>query len=370
MPELYAGGVIEATANQDKLFCDAFAVLNQGIAAKAFPGASVAISHTEKLVALKALGRFTYELNAPAVTDDTIFDLASATKVVATTTAAMILHERGRLDLEAPLIETLPEFASQDARRRQVTFRMLLAHSSGLPAYEKLFQRARTKQDLLREAFKVPLKYAPATHSEYSDIGFILLGVALERIAGETLDSFCRREVFGRLGMAHTTFNPPASWREKIAPTADDKTFRRRVIQGEVQDENASVMGGVAAHAGLFSAAKDVAAFALCMLGGGHPIVRRGTVALFTSREEAPEGTSRALGWDTPSTPSQAGKYFSPSSFGHLGYTGTSLWIDAERQLTVTLLTNRTWPDCSNQAIKEIRPRFHDAVVEALEEAG
>ena len=133
-----------------------------------------------------------------------------------------------------------------------------------------------------------------------------------------------------------------------------------------MQDENASIMGGVAGHAGLFSTASDIAVFANAMLTGGTPVVRRETLALFTRREDSPAGTSRALGWDTPSSPSQSGKYFSASSFGHLGYTGTSLWIDLERKISVTLLTNRTWPDCSNQAIKEIRPAFHDAVMEAL----
>jgi serine-type D-Ala-D-Ala carboxypeptidase len=301
------------------------------------------------------------------VTTETIFDIASVTKVVATTSMAMILYERGLLDLEAPVVGVLPEFASEDARRSEVTLRMLLAHSSGLPAYEKLFLRASTREALLQEAFKVSLKYSPGTHAEYSDIGFVLLGVALERIAGETLDRFCQREVFGPLGMAHTTFNPPVEWRPRIPPTADDKTFRRRIIQGEVQDENASVLGGIAAHAGLFSTASEVALFAQCMLSGGDEILRPETIALFTRREVSPPGTSRALGWDTPSAPSQSGKYFSPESYGHLGYTGTSLWVDPAHQLSITLLTNRTWPDCSNPAIKQVRPRFHDAVVEALE---
>ena len=145
--------------------------------------------------------------------------------------------------------------------------------------------------------------------------------------------------------------------------------FRKRIIQGEVQDENASVLGGVAGHAGLFATAEDLATFAHVLLQGGPPLVRPETLALFTRRETAPAGTSRALGWDTPSSPSQSGKYFSARSFGHLGYTGTSLWIDPERQLSITLLTNRTWPDCSNKAIKDVRPAFHDAVVEALEKA-
>ena len=353
--------------DQDHVFNSAFRVLEDAIANKAFPGASVAVTRSEKLIALKACGRFTYEPDSAPVDVESIFDLASVSKVVATTTMAMILYERGLLDLDAQLAGILPEFAGEDKRRSDVAVRMVLAHSSGLPAYEKLFLRAKRREELLQQAFAVPLKHDPGTYAEYSDIGFILLGLALERIAEETLDRFCQREVFGPLGMLRTAFNPPATWRSQIPPTADDQTFRKRIIQGEVQDENASVLGGVAGHAGAFSTARDIAIFAQALLEGGAPILRPQTAALFTRRESSPPGTSRALGWDTPSGPSQSGKHFSPSSFGHLGYTGTSLWIDPERRLSVTLLTNRTWPDCSNQAIKEVRPRFHDAVIEALE---
>lgn len=303
----------------------------------------------------------------------TLFDLASVSKVVATTTMAMILYERGLLDLDAPVGGMVPEFADArdgvggfDSRRSAVTLRMLLAHSSGLPAYEKLFLKA-TREQLLQLAFGTPLTADPGTRAEYSDIGFMILAEALERIAGETLDRFCQREVFGPLGMAHTTYNPPAESRLHIPPTQDDHAFRKRVIQGEVQDENASVLGGVAAHAGVFSTAEDLARFAHAMLGGEPAIARPETIALFTRRENAPAGTSRALGWDTPSgEPSQSGKYFSARAYGHLGYTGTSLWIDPAQQLSVVLLTNRTWPDCTNLAIKQVRPKFHDAVVEGL----
>ena len=341
-------------------------ILADAVQQKAFPGAAAAVTYAGKLVALKALGKFTFDETSSPVEADSIFDLASLTKVVATTTMAMILYERGLLDLEMPVIGILPEFQSEDSRRKDISFRQLLAHSSGLPAYERLFLRSKSRDELLHEAFSVPLKHNPGSRAEYSDVGFILLGVALERISGEPLDRFCQREIFGPLGMSHTGYNPPALSKPKILPTADDLTFRKRIIQGEVQDENASVMGGVAPHAGLFATASDLTTFANAMLNGGAPVVRSETLGLFTRREEAPAGTSRALGWDTPSSPSQSGKYFSPSSFGHLGYTGTSLWIDPERQISVTLLTNRTWPDCANQAIKEVRPAFHDAVMEAL----
>ncbi len=357
-------------AAQDDRFRSAFGILENAIAARAFPGCSLAVTLRGELVAHKAIGRFTYNPASPEVTTASLFDLASLTKVVATTAMAMILYERGLLDLEAPVTAIVPEFANSDARRREITVRMLLAHSSGLPAYEKLFLRAHTREGLLQAAFTTPLAAAPGARAEYSDIGFIILGVALERLAAEnndSLDAFCQREIFGPLGMTHTTFKPAPAWKDSIPPTADDRTFRHRIIQGEVQDENSSVLGGVAGHAGLFSTAEDLAIFAHAMLNGGYPILRSSTVELFSRRESAPDGTSRALGWDTPSAPSQSGKYFSPRSFGHLGYTGTSLWIDAERQLSITLLTNRTWPDCQNQTIKQVRPAFHDAVIEALE---
>ena len=318
------------------------------------------------LVALKGLGQFTYDASSPAVQADTIFDLASVSKVVATTPMAMLLYERGQLDLEAPVVSLLPEFAGDDPRRDQVTVRMLLANSSGLPAYERLFERAHSREELIRAALSTPLSADPGTRAEYSDIGFIILGELLARLADEPLDHFCQREIFGPLGMARTCYCPPASWRTQIPPTVDDPTFRHRVIQGEVHDENASVMGGVAGHAGVFAPAADVALFAHAMLNGGRPILRPETLALFTRRQLQPPSTSRALGWDTPSQPSQSGRHLSQTAFGHLGYTGTSLWIDPELQLAITLLTNRTWPDHSNQAIKQVRPKFHDLVVEAL----
>jgi CubicO group peptidase (beta-lactamase class C family) len=351
---------------QDKRFHDAFGTLEKAIAARAFPSCSLAVTFCGELVAHQALGRFTYDPASPEVSAASIFDLASLTKVIATTAMAMILYERGLLDLEAPVTAIVPEFAGDDDHRREITLRMLLAHSSGLPAYEKLFLRAQTREGLLQAAFTTPLADSPGARAEYSDIGFIILGFVLERLADESLDAFCQREIFGPLGMTHTTFNPTRALKDSIPPTADDRTFRHRIIQGEVQDENASILGGVAPHAGLFSTAEDLAIFAHALLNGGHPILRSSTVELFSRRESAPEGTSRALGWDTPSAPSQSGKCFSPRSFGHLGYTGTSLWIDPERQLSIALLTNRTWPDCQNQVIKLVRPAFHDAVMEAL----
>ena len=365
-PKIPAFFPAPAYEEQDSVFAPAFELLRQAITEHVFPAASVAITHNGQLVGLKAFGHFTYEADSAETTIATIFDLASLTKVVATTSMAMILYERGLLDLDLPVVSAVAEFAGEDPRRDAVTMRMLLAHSSGLPAYKKLFLRAKTRDELLSAAFATPLTADPGANAEYSDIGFIILGAALERIAEESLDRFCQHEVFGPLGMTHTAFNPPSAWRTSVPPTANDQSSRHRILQGEVQDENASVMGGVAPQAGVFASAADLAIFAHAMLSGGRPMLRLETLAVFTRRESSPPGTSRALGWDTPSSPSQAGKYFSVNSFGHLGFTGTSLWIDSERQLSVTLLTNRTWPDCSNQAIKHLRPKFHDAVVKSL----
>lgn len=384
--------------DQDRRFSTPFEIIREAIAQRVFPAAAVGVTHRSRLVVLKSFGTLVYQedlageppaprlfgpgVGVPEVTAATLFDLASVTKPMATTTMAMILYERGQLNLDAPVEGTVPEFtgAPSDSRRRTVTFHHLLTHSSGLPAYEKLFLKAPTRDELLRAAFAVPLTADPGCRAEYSDIGFIILGVALERLAEESLDAFCQREIFGPLGMSNTTFNPPPALRPGIPPTADERTrsgasaggstprstFRERIIQGEVQDENASALGGVAGHAGLFSTSEDVARFAQTLLLGGSPILGPETISLFTRRQPSPTGTSRTLGWDTPSAPSQSGKYFGPRSYGHLGYTGTSLWIDPDRQLAITVLTNRTWPDCSSRAIQQLRPRFHDAIIEAL----
>jgi CubicO group peptidase (beta-lactamase class C family) len=342
-------------------------ILNTAVTERAFPGAAVSVIHRGELVFAEGIGHFTYDPLSSPVTVQTVFDLASLTKVLATTAAAMLLYERGQFRLEQPVANVVPEFAQgSDDRKKEVTFEMLLAHSSGLPAHVKFYEQVKTREDLLRAAYRVPLEAEPMSRAAYSDIGFIILGVALERIADQTLDVFCAREIFEPLGMNQTFFCPAQALRGSIPPTLDAVDFRNRVIQGEVNDENASVMGGVAGHAGLFGSVVDVAKFAECILRGSGPILNRATIELFTKRQQHPAGTSRTLGWDTPSTPSQSGRYFSPQSFGHLGYTGTSLWIDPERQLSVTLLTNRTWPDGKSQQIKQIRPAVHDAIVEAL----
>ena len=348
-------------------------VLEQAVAARAFPGAGYGVLRGGRMVALDAVGRFTYDPDAPAVQPDTVFDLASVSKVVATTTAAMILYERGLLDLDARLGDILPGFVigmEHGSGKERVTLRMLLAHSSGLPGYVTFFRDHTRPEGLMRAALHLPLEAKPDARTEYSDPGYILLGKVIEVLSGECLHTFCAREIFAPLGMENTRFRPPTAMRRAIPPTEEDTTFRRRVIQGEVQDENAFVLGGVAGHAGVFSNVRDLLTFAQCILdqgrtASGAQLFGPETLAVFAARHSTPEGKERALGWDVPTPPSSSGRYFGPRSIGHLGYAGTSIWIDPDQEVAVVLLTNRTWPDRSSDAIRQVRPAFHDAVVEA-----
>jgi serine-type D-Ala-D-Ala carboxypeptidase len=317
---------------------------------------------------LDGVGRFTYDPSAEAVTPSTVYDLASVTKVIATTSMAMLLHQRGQLALDQPLVRIFPAFAQGEAigsARDQVTLRMLLSHTSGLPGYARLFEGVHGREELLEACLRLPLESPPGSRAEYSDPGFILLGEALAAIAGEGLGSFCAREVFTPMTMSSTCFRPPADWRSAIPPTEEDTTFRHRIIQGEVQDENCFVLGGIAGHAGLFSNAFDLLLYAECLLGK-KLLFSTETIQQFTTRAALPQAGSHALGWDTPSQPSSSGRFFSRHSAGHLGYAGTSLWIDLDREVTIVLLTNRTWPHRQSQAIRAVRPAFHDAVMETL----
>jgi CubicO group peptidase (beta-lactamase class C family) len=358
-------------------FASAYRVLEEANAARAFPGCAFGVLAGGAVVLKDALGRFTYEPESPTVTEETRFDVASLTKVVGTTAAAVLLVKRGQIDLETPLGEILPEFVAGRAPgdlARFVTLRHLLAHNSGLPGYVELFRNAATPEALMRACLTLPLEAEPGTRAEYSDPGFILLGKALEARMHEPLDAWLTREVFDPLNMAATGFCPVPSQRSSIPPTEQDTWFRYRLIQGEVQDENASVLGGVAGHAGLFSTIGDLLRFAGAVLSANADNAPNEACSLFDAsvlnrftERQGPEGSSRALGWDTPSpNASSAGNHFSSHTVGHLGFSGCSLWIDLDAAIAVVLLTNRTWPDRKNQLIREVRPAFHDAVREAL----
>lgn len=364
MTQIQPAKLQHAFGRQDEQFARAFALIESGIREHVAPGAVVAVTHRKKLAAWKPFGRFTYDEGSSPVQPDTIFDLASVTKAVAMTTMAMLLYERGKLDLKARVSNFFRQF--HDAGKQDVTVAMLLSHCSGLPPYERLYLRCKTRDELVGAAAASPLAYPPGESSAYSDLGFILLGDILSRLAAEDLASFVTREIFGPLRMTSAQFCPKPQLHSAIPPTQEDREFRHRVIQGEVDDENASVMGGVAGHAGLFANAYALSIFAECLLRGGAPILQAETVRLFTTRRSWPSGNSFALGWDTPSHPSQSGHLLSADAFGHLGYTGTSLWIDPVHQVSIVLLTNRTWPHRQSQAIKQLRPAVHDAIVEAL----
>lgn len=340
---------------------------------RAFPGAAYGILHNGE-VTLASAGRFTYDPASPQVAPSTVFDLASVSKVMATTAIAMLLYDRGTLSLDARLGDILPGFVigmAPGSGKDRVTLRSLLAHSSGLPAYVRLFEQHHSPEAMLRAALRLPLDAPPGTRAEYSDIGFILLGKALEVLSGDILSRLFQREIAAPLGLETACFCPPAGWRAQIPPTEDDTSFRYRIIQGEVQDENCFALGCVAGHAGLFANCADVLRFAACILAqgrtaSGKQLFQPGTVSLFATHQATPPDTSRALGWDTPTPPSSSGKFFGAGSIGHLGYAGTSLWIDPARSLAVVLLTNRTWPDRKNDAIRTVRPAFHDAIAQDL----
>ena len=339
----------------------------------AYPGAVVAVGRHGRLALLAAAGH--YGVDDPRPVDPaTIYDLASLTKVIGLTTACLLLVDEGKLDLEAPVRAYLPEF--QGPGKDRVTIRHLLTHSSGLPAWRPLFKDAATRVAALALVDTTPLSLTPGDSFIYSDLGAITLAQVVERIAGEPLDTFLARRVFEPLDMTSTRYLPPQGWRLRIAPTERDTVFRRRMMHGEVHDENAGRLGGVSGHAGLFSNAPDLALFATWLLAARSGLARPGltphseTVVRFTTRQNLPPGSSRALGWDTPSQPSSAGTRLSEHAFGHTGFTGTSIWIDPEQDLFVILLTNRVHPTRANTRIMRVRPRVADLVVEALVDRG
>jgi CubicO group peptidase (beta-lactamase class C family) len=350
-------------------FGEAYSVLRQAIADHAFPGCAFGLLVNGSVLLHDSLGNFTYEPDAPRVNPDTLYDVASLTKAVATTSAAMLLYQRGLLDLDTRVGDLLPGFVigrDPAEHARDVTVRHLLAHTSGLPGYKPLFHTAATPYAVLRGCLEMPLEALPGARAEYSDHGFILLGKALESITREYLAAWVMREVFTPLGMTASRYCPHPAIRAEIPPTEEDELFRQRRIQGEVQDEHAFLLKGAGGHAGLFSNVPDLLRFSQAILEPRpESLFQPETVELFATRQP-PEGNSSALGWDTPSGASSAGQYFTPGSIGHLGYSGCSLWIDRRDNLAVVLLTNRTWPHRESQLIRSVRPAFHNALRKAL----
>ena len=340
------------------------AVLLRGLADSAYPGAYAVVGSHKEIYASMGVGHVDWA-TSPVPDENTMWDMASLSKVIGTTTAAMQLWEQGRLNLEAPVQKYIPEFTGKN--KELVTVRNLLTHSSGLPAWRPLYKEARTPEEAVQLVFTTPLDTLPNVRMVYSDLGIITLGKIIERISGESLDGYLALHVFGPLGMKSTMYRPPAWMRQRIAPTERDP-WRGRLVYGEVHDENSYALGGVAGHAGLFSTGHDLAIFAQMYLDGGVydsvRIVNETTVKTFTQVQDSAL-SNRALGWEVPSGTNSAGHLLSKHAFGHTGFTGTSIWMDPDRDLFVVLLTNRVDPSRESRGIYVVRPALADAVAEA-----
>jgi beta-N-acetylhexosaminidase len=379
--------VAPATVGMDTAALDRLdALIMEAIVDGVAPGVALAVGRGDRVVRLRGYGQTDWAPGSPPVTPVTLFDLASLTKVVGTTAAVMALVEEGRLGLEDPVVRHLPDFARGDPRKARVTIRDLLLHQSGFPAFRQFFLELQNGEEVRQAVFDLPLSRDPGSQMVYSDIGFKTLAWVVEAVSGEPFDGFLARAVFHPLGMDDTGFNPSPELRSRIAPTERAVDRNGGHVHGEVHDENAWTMGGVAGHAGLFSSAQDLAVFAALLAGEGllpacahQPAAgvpcaraRNGAVRLFrpeTVRAFARRGDpggSRALGWDTPSGRSSAGDYFSAASFGHTGFTGTSIWIDPELDVWVVLLTNRVNPTRENTRHIPFRRDVHDAVARAV----
>ena len=381
--DLKAGFGIELPADPMKLapmdaqsqaqLAPAFTVIENAIADKAFPGATIAVGYKGK-VSYHAFGKLSYDVDSPATKIDTMYDLASLTKVVVTTTLVEKLVEgdfASPLSLDAPIERYLPEWASgpQPEWRHRVTVRNLMTHTSGLPPFKEYWRTSTGKQDTLGRIFVEPLDYEPGTKMVYSDLGIILMAEIIQRLTGKPLDELANEYLFDPLGMKNSMYNPPKKLWQEIAPTEVDNQLRHRLVQGEVHDENAYAIGGVSGHAGVFSTSPDLSAFCQMLLNGGvyahHRILKRSTIAEFIVPQAIANNT-RTLGWVVPTEGSSSGHYFSVHSYGHTGFTGTTIWIDPDRQLFVVLLTNRVNPTRENMKIAQVRPAVHDAVMKGL----
>ena len=352
---------LRASSLQDSLT----EILRAGVRDSAFPGAVVAVGTASGTVVTVSAGRIDWS-PSPAPTVSTLWDMASLTKVVGLTSAMMVLVERRQIELDAPVQRYVPEFSGPG--KDAVTVRHLLTHTSGLPAWRPLYKEAEGPEQALSLAIATPLDTVPGIRMVYSDLGAIILGEVVARASGQPFEAFLQAHVFAPLGMRETMFRPPASLRERIAPTEVDP-WRQRHLRGEVHDENAFALGGVSSHAGLFSTTNDLVRLARMYLNGGTVDGRRfvspATIDTFTAVQNATL-SHRALGWETPNGNNSAGRLMSPRSFGHTGFTGTSFWVDRERGTFVILLSNRVNPTREHRAISAVRVAVADAAMAAV----
>ncbi len=341
-------------------------LINSSINDSAFPGAVLLVWKDGKIIFEKPFGRLTYNDSSAEVTTNTIFDLASLTKVIAAATAAMICVDRKLFSINDKVSKYIPAFAQNG--KENVTIKNLLMHNSGLPAYKKFYALYTDPQQVLDDIYASRPAYPPGTKTLYSDLGMITLGKVIEKVTGKSLDVFCNENIFKPLGMKDTYYNPPEALRHRIAPTEFDHYWRKRLLIGEVHDETASLLNGVSGHAGLFSTAGDISRVLQMLLQKGmyegKRIVDSAVVSMFLTRQ--PNG--RALGWDMKSPEgSSAGSLFSDRSYGHTGFTGTSVWTDPVRRLFVVFLTNRVYPSRTNNKLIKIRPELHNDIIRSIE---
>jgi CubicO group peptidase (beta-lactamase class C family) len=350
-------------------------LLEESVRDRAWPGGVLLAAKNGKIFSKKAFGFHTYDQNRDVRTSD-IFDLASITKVIATTSSIMKLVESGKVDLDDPVVKHLPEFSGKqkatDSQKSIITIRHLLTHTGGLPSFKQYYKMNGSIESKLDSVFNTAPEFGLGEKTIYSDIGLIVLGKLIEKVSDVTLDQFADSLIFQPLGMTSTFFNPPQEKFHRIVPTEISEDYRAGLIHGEAHDENAHCIGGVSGHAGLFSTVRDLARFSQMMLNKGlygwTRIFRQETIELFTQRANIIEGSSRCLGWDSPDGEASGGIYLSDSSYGHNGFTGTSLWIDPENQVIVILLTNAVHPNRSakNPKYFDWRQRIHSAVYESL----
>lgn len=338
-------------------------ILSNAVADSAFPGAYVIVGDSKGVLAKLGAGRLDWGKSSRP-DEQSVWDLASLTKVIATTSALAQLVEAGRVQLDAPVTRYLPKWTG--AGRESVTVRQLLTHSSGLPAFKPYDTLTHNPDSLAALLFSTPLERRPGERMIYSDIGAFMMGEIIRKVSGETLDGYFERHIARPLRLKETRFVPPKSWKKRIAPTEID-TLRGGLVHGAVHDERAYYLGGVAAHAGLFGSARDLARFATMMLRGGtldgSRIFAPATIAQFTAYADS-SFSNRGLGWQKPAGGSAwAGRFMSSRAFGHTGFTGTSMAIDPELDLYVILLSNRVNPTRNNPRITEVRRRVADAVV-------
>ncbi len=346
-------------------FDEARAILRQAVADRAAPAALIEVGGAGGAVWREAFGALTYDADAPPATAETIFDLASLTKVLSTTTLAMAAVEQGRLSVDDPVARWIAEWDGAD--RVAVTVGDLLEHASGLTAYLPFFNdpHMRGRAEYQRAIATLPLEYEPRSQSVYSDLGFILLGFVLEDAGRAPLTGQFAR-VRDLVAPEPLAFHPPADWRPRTAPTEIDP-WRGSLVAGEVHDENGHALGGAAGHAGLFGTAAAVGRFARLVLETTRrdtALARRSTLDRFRRPSSVP-GSSRALGWDTMRPTSSCGRLMPPDAIGHTGFTGTSLWIAPSIDLYVVLLANRVHPSRRNEQFREVRPKVHEAIVRA-----